>query len=575
MSSHKYVAFLLVLALVVVACTPASVEPAADQPAETMAEAPAESAATGDDVCPARGGTLVLDFSARSSVVPIWGWGYEQQKLVFGKLIRTGTDNLPHPDLAESWEISDDATEFTFHLRQGVKWHDGEDFTADDVAFTWTWHNDPDSPWVNPAQPGNWIALKGSLDYLDGKTDEIEGIEVIDDHTVRLILAEPDVSYFSRFIGSINILPEHIYSQWRVPDLKDAGNPLWYSTETQIGTGPFKFVDGKKDGYFRLARNDDYWEGAPCLDGILFQNMGPPDTQFIALQKGELDVMKVEGNFYQQAQELPDIDVQTQRLNYISIFVGNLSQPAFWDKRVRMAVSHAINRQEIGDAVYFGLREPWHTFSFVDGWTNENVPKYTYDPAKAMALLAEAAADGVWDPEKEHELIYYHTGTEAKNFMLLMQKYLSEVGINVTVIHVPNEAWNDRVAENKHSFSHTGWGNPVDLHGYYRTYRCDNPPLHRDLVWPTDGSLDAVCDQVDALFIQAKETGDTEQRKALYNEIQQIIAENVIGYIPLHRYYMGYAISKNVGGMDAYALGGMHDYQWSKLNAHLWYKMEE
>ena len=189
MSSHKYVAFLLVLALIVVACTPASVEPAADQPAETMAEAPAESASTGDDVCPARGGTLVLDFSTRSSVVPIWGWGYEQQKLVFGKLIRTGTDNVPHPDLAESWEISDDATEFTFHLRQGVKWHDGEDFTADDVAFTWTWHNDLDSPWVNPAQPGNWIALKGSLDYLDGKTDEIEGIQVIDDHTVRLTLS--------------------------------------------------------------------------------------------------------------------------------------------------------------------------------------------------------------------------------------------------------------------------------------------------------------------------------------------------------------------------------------------------
>ena len=140
---------------------------------------------------------------------------------------------------------------------------------------------------------------------------------------------------------------------------------------------------------------------------------------------------------------------------------------------------------------------------------------------------------------------------------------------------MPNEAWNDRVAENKHSFSHAGWGNPVDLHGYYRTYRCDNPPGRRDVVWPTDGSLDAVCDQVDALFIQAKETGGTEARKALYNEIQQIITENVIGYIPLHRYHMGYAISKNVGGMDEYALGGMHDYQWSKLNAHLWYKMEE
>ena len=65
--------------------------------------------------------------------------------------------------------------------------------------------------------------------------------------------------------------------------------------------------------------------------------------------------------------------------------------------------------------------------------------------------------------------------------MLLMQKYLSEVGINVTVIHVPNEAWSDRVAENKHSFSHAGWGNPVDLHGYYRTYRCDNPPVRRDV----------------------------------------------------------------------------------------------
>ena len=72
-----------------------------------------------------------------------------------------------------------------------------------------------------------------------------------------------------------------------------------------------------------------------------------------------------------------------------------------------------------------------------------------------------------------------------------------------------------------------------------------------------------------------KRSAGTDDRKALYNEIQQIIAENVIGYIPLHRYHMGYAISENVGGMDEYALGGLHDYQWSKLNAHLWYKMEE
>ncbi|MDE0077241.1 MAG: hypothetical protein OXO50_06960 [Caldilineaceae bacterium] len=117
MSSLRNIALLLVLALILVACAPAPAAPAADQPADTMAEAPAETT-TGDDICPARGGTLTLDFSSRALVVPIWGWGYEQQKLVFGKLVRTGTDNVPHPDLAESWEISDDATEFTFHLHQ-------------------------------------------------------------------------------------------------------------------------------------------------------------------------------------------------------------------------------------------------------------------------------------------------------------------------------------------------------------------------------------------------------------------------------------------------------------------------
>ena len=519
-----------------------------------------------------RGGTLTLDFSARALVVSIWTWGYEQQKLIFGKLIRMGTGNEIFADLAESWEISDDATTFTFHLRKGVKWHDGEDFNAEDVAFTWTWHSDPDSPWVNVKQPGNWIALKGSVEYVEGTADDIEGLEVLDDYTVRFTLAEPNAGYFTRFFGSVNVIPEHIYKQWRVPDIQEWANPLWYTKELQVGTGPFKFVEGAKDEFFRLERNDDYWEGAPFLDEILFRNFGPPDTQFIALQKGELDLMKVEGNFYQQAKQLLSVDVLTQRLAYISIFSSNFSKPAFKDKRVRQAMSHAIDRQTIGDAVYFGLREPWYTFMFVDEYVNKDVPKYPYDPEKAKALLAEAEADGLWDPAEEHELIYYHGGTEAKNFMLLLQQYLSEVGINVKLVFVASDGWADYKAKNTWSFSHGGWGNPVDPDGYYRTYRCDNPPETRDTIWPADGSMDDVCEKVDALFVKGKETGGFEERKAIYDEMQMILMEDMIGYIPLHRYHMGYAINKNVGGMDVYALGGMHDYQWSRLNAHLWHK---
>ena len=199
-------------------------------------------------------------------------------------------DGTLEPMLGKSYDVSEDGLTYTVHLREGVKWHDGEPFTAEDVAYTYWMHANPN------LKPLGWIyngqTVKDYVNFNQGKADDITGIKVIDPLTLQITLDSPDASLPRTFLtyGQIPILPKHILEKMPEDVRFNTSNPDPYWTTNPVGTGPYKFVQYVEDQYIEYARNDDYWGGKVGPEK-LFMKISDPNVAMIALEKGELDYM--------------------------------------------------------------------------------------------------------------------------------------------------------------------------------------------------------------------------------------------------------------------------------------------
>ena len=164
------------------------------------------------------------------------------------------------PSLAEKWDISEDGLTYTFHLRKGVKFHNGEELKADDVLFTIDKAVNPEEACINAAQ---YQEVKGYQDRLDGKTDVIEGVKVIDDYTVAITLSAPSASFLANMTGA----PASIYNRKAVEEGKDK---FGFDPEYTVGTGYMKFKDWTQDQEINLVRNDEYFNTPAKIDGVRY-----------------------------------------------------------------------------------------------------------------------------------------------------------------------------------------------------------------------------------------------------------------------------------------------------------------
>jgi peptide/nickel transport system substrate-binding protein len=371
---------------------------------------------------PRYGGTVVL--GAGGEPVNLTPW-YESdsasndvQQLVFAGLMKSNERLEVEPDVAAAPpEVSADGKIWTYRLRHGVKFHDGVELTAADVVYTFGVVKSPD--YTGPRA---------------GSVNTLERVEALDDYTVQFTLSEPDARWATRAVAKI--LPKHLLEQVPIAEL---GNYRQFS-EHPIGAGPFKFGEWKRGQNLTLEAFDDYFEGRPYLDRVIFRYVANQSAAMLLLQTGDIDHMIVPAAEVDTAQQMPGVTLHhTLQLAYN--YIGwNLRRPLFADKRVRQALAHAFNRQEYIDTMLGGRGQVANSpTSPLMAWAyTDDVPKFPYDPARAKALLAQAGwspgPDGILqkDGQRFSFTMLYNEGSDTRRDLgVIAQQYLHEVGVEV------------------------------------------------------------------------------------------------------------------------------------------------
>lgn len=320
--------------------------------------------------------------------------------------LRPGSSEV-EPSLAESWETSPDGKTWTFTLREGVTFHDGEPFNAEAVCFNFErWYNFPASLQGDGTtyywQYGFGGGFKNPAEGSPGPDQSLyAGCEVVDELTVDLQLTKPSATILS----ALTLPSLHIVSPTALQEYEaDAGSVNedgifqpsgTYGTEHPTGTGPYKFDSWTPGEQLTLVRNDDYWGEQGRLETIIFQPISDNAARLQALQNGEIqgydlvepqDVDTISGDDQLQLVERPPFNV-----GYVTI---NSSKPPTDKLEVRQAIAHALNRQEVVDGFYGGrgvvAKEfmPPEIFGYA-----EDVPEYEYDPNRSRQLLQQAGLE--------------------------------------------------------------------------------------------------------------------------------------------------------------------------------------
>ncbi|AKI97813.1 ABC transporter substrate-binding protein [Kosmotoga pacifica] len=435
---------------------------------------------------------------------------------IFSKLITLDADYNVIPDLAESWEVSEDGLTYTFHLRKGVKWHDGYPFTSADVAWTL-----------------NQIRTHKEAPAWKNLVD-VENIETPDEYTVVIKLSRP----YAPFLGFLAwygtwIMPQHLY------DITENGSPVdWLSNphnQNPVGTGPFKFVEWVKGDHVTVEKNPDYFLGEPYVDKIVFKILPDENTALQAFLNGEVDY---DGNVSNAQisilKRIPGVVVKMKPAPsryYIAFNIGGRESP-FHDKKVRFAVAYALNRKEIFDkAIKYGeVAEGFYTPAIPWAY-NPNAKMPEYNPQLAEKLLDEAGYPRQADGYRFEAVLVYFQGQEWRDMATVIKEQLDKVGIKVKLEEYEIAAYIEKVLKAK-DFDIT------ELDGFQGP-----DPDNLKLRVGSDGDINVMGysnEEVDTLLQKAGELSDIKERAEYYFKVQEILSQD------LPMYVIGEVASRNV-----------------------------
>ncbi len=461
-------------------------------------------------------------------------YGYFNVNIMFETLVRFNDDIKFIPRLADSWEISEDKTTYTFHLNPNAKWHDGTPLTAEDVEFTiWAITH----PQIESNRGNNISMLKG----LEGSkrpegVDAVEGVKVIDDHTIQFITKNPvDPLAFLELVGTeIWIIPKHILKD--IPPEEFDKADFWMNPT--VGAGPFKFVRYETDQFVEYERNDDYYLGRPHLDKLIVKIISPA-TMVAQLEKGEVDISAGGGigdiplDDWERVKSLPNVDAYSYQDNgYQYMLINHDASRPWTDKRIRHALAYGINRQLIVDKLLKGqgvvCQGPIIPVTYY--YNPEIEGKFPYDPDKARELLKEAG----WDPNYEVTLIVPIGNIVRELSADIIQANLTDIGMKVNVEKMDFPTLISRFKSGDFDLGLVGWGGVLDpdVRSQYQTGATYNFGRFSSPV-------------IDDLLERGANTADPEERKKIYDEFQLAFLDEM-PIVPLYWPLRLVAINKRV-----------------------------
>jgi len=443
---------------------------------------------------------------------------------IYDSLIAYDTNLDPIPWLAESWVTSDDAKTFTFDIREGVKWHDGESLTADDVKFTFDYMK------AGPEDVESWSVLQ-----------KIVSTTAVDDYTVRVVFNET-MGFGLSQLGDLEIIPKHIWEDI-APDDARWDDPA--NVTAHIGSGPFIFKERVPDEYILLDRNENWWGKKPNVDGIRIDVIVGQSARILAMRQGEADTERYElwGTDVNTVIEAPELKVVTGIVSQWDYVLGfNLTVSGLDDARVRKAISYALDRERIiliarlgwGTETYSVIPE-----SYFPTYYNETGRFPEQNLTYANQILDNAGyldtdADGVREfpgqanKELAYDMMVLSWDIISVDAGAVIAEQLEEVGISVSV-----EITDDAVMYpalyalprdyRMYEMSH-GFGSVPD-HVWFRMHSSNDIDWGDNCYGLHNNTMDAALDGM------LHAMSDTE-RIAKAKEIQELAVE-IAPYIPL------------------------------------------
>jgi dipeptide transport system substrate-binding protein len=446
---------------------------------------------------------------------------------IFNRLLEfeRGTTKV-QPGLAESFDVSADGTVFTFKLRRGVKFHTTatftptRDFNADDVMFSFG------RQW-NPNHPFSKVS-GGKYEYFNsmGLTKLIKSIDKVDDYTVRFVLTEPEAP----FIADLAMDFASIQSAEYADKMMKAGTPEKTDFEP-VGTGPFQLVSYQKDAVIRYKAHPSYWAGKAKIDDLIYSITPDATVRYAKLRAGECHLMPYPNPADLDAMRKdPAINLLQQEGLNIGYWAFNTEKKPFTDKRVRQALSYAVNKKAIIDAVFLGSGTPATNPIPPVMWSyNQDVKDYPYDPAKAKALLAAAGFPNGFDTDVWAMPVQRPYNPNAKRMAELIQSDLDKVGVKAKIVTFEWGEYLKRSKDGEHQTVLLGWtGDNGDPDNFLHTLLgCDASK---------DGTNRArwCYKPFDDLVVQAKRTTDIAKRTELYQKAQAVFKEEAPWFTVAH-----------------------------------------
>ena len=500
----------------------------------TMTVLLAACGAPNDTGTKAEGSTLVYGSGDYTRINPAMDEHGEINVLLFNGLTAHDGDNQVVPGLAESWDYDETTYTYTFHIRDGIRWHDGEPFTAKDVQFTIEAIMDPDN------------GSENAPNYED-----VEEITVVDDQTISFRLAAPNVAFLEYM--TMAVLPSHLLEGEDMQESDFFRHP--------VGTGPYRLERWDVGQSIVLTKNEDYYLGAPKIDTVIFKIVADDNAQAMQLESGELDLALLDpknaANF-EGRDGFTCYDMTTADYRGILFNFAN----DYWTENRDLipAVCCALDRQAIIDSVLLGQGMAAYSPLQRNRFNNENVKRYDYDPDRARQILEDAGCvlgdDGFYTRNGEPVgfTISVMAGEQDRiDIAQAAAQQLREVGIQCTVEIPAQMDWGGQMA------CLIGWGSPFDADDH--TYKVFGTGKGANYSSYSN-------EKVDEYLTLARQSDDPAVRGEYYGKFQEELAKDP-AYAFLCYIDANYVTNSNIQGIAADTVLGHHGVGifW---NIHQW-----